>query len=292
MNASARSFEIEITTGQTEIPITRIRIGQRVRKDMGDIEALAASIREHGLIHPPAITPDGTLIAGHRRVQACIAMGWSHIPVRVIEVAELLSAEIAENEMRKAFTPSEAVAIARMIEEPLKAQARAAKSARVSAQKKAYWAAKRGEKVGPVNLTEPTSKTSRTTAAQVVGLSDGAYALAKDVIEAAEQSPDQFSDIVERMDATGNIHAAHQELRNRRNKQPERHAMLRKMRHRDANREIERAITSLGGLAIGVERIDVKGLDAERVEVWSKELKKQVSIINGFVRRLNHEFRK
>jgi hypothetical protein len=59
----------------TEMLISSIAIGERVRKDMGDIAALSASIEKHGLLHPPAVTSDGVLIAGHRRILACTGLG-------------------------------------------------------------------------------------------------------------------------------------------------------------------------------------------------------------------------
>ena len=71
-----------------------------------------------------------------------------------------------------------------------------------------------------------------------------------------------------------------------------RHAVLRNMKHRDPNLEVERAITSLSGLAMGIERIDVAGLDADRVEAWATELKRQVTVINRFIRSMSHDFSK
>jgi ParB family chromosome partitioning protein len=41
-------------------PIADITINKRHRKDLGDVEALAASIKEVGLLHPVVINPDGT----------------------------------------------------------------------------------------------------------------------------------------------------------------------------------------------------------------------------------------
>jgi ParB-like nuclease domain len=54
----------------TEWPIADIQVGTRHRKYMGDIEALAASIAEHGLLNPITVKPDGMLIAGERRLAA------------------------------------------------------------------------------------------------------------------------------------------------------------------------------------------------------------------------------
>ena len=265
--------------------ISAIKVGDRYRKDMGDLDALAASIREHGLLHPPAVTSDGTLIAGHRRLNACAQLGMVEIPVRVIDVTDLLSAERDENQVRKDFTPSEAVAVARAIE----AQLKAASKARRSAGAKARWAREKGLDVNVDESSTSTDRSLAANAAEAVGFCRQRYAQAKEVVEAAEQEAEKFGDIVEAMDATGNVRAAHTELRRRRDKQPARHAVLHHMRHRDANKEIERAILSLSGLTMGIDRIETGALDATRVEGWAADFKRQVGAINRFIRRLHHD---
>jgi len=64
--------------------IADIRIGERHRKDMGDIEELARSIDEIGLLQPIVVEPDGTLIAGERRIRACLMLGWEEIPAKIL----------------------------------------------------------------------------------------------------------------------------------------------------------------------------------------------------------------
>jgi ParB-like chromosome segregation protein Spo0J len=66
-------------------PIDRIRIGKRFRRDLGDIAGLAASIVEFGLFHPITIKRDGTLLAGHRRLEALRLLGRTEIPVTIWE---------------------------------------------------------------------------------------------------------------------------------------------------------------------------------------------------------------
>ena len=44
------------------VPIDGINVGKRRRSDLGDIDALAASIREIGLLHPIVISADGQSI--------------------------------------------------------------------------------------------------------------------------------------------------------------------------------------------------------------------------------------
>ena len=40
------------------VPISKIKIGKRIRKDLGDIRELADSIQRIGLIHPIRLKPD------------------------------------------------------------------------------------------------------------------------------------------------------------------------------------------------------------------------------------------
>ena len=67
------------------IAIESIKIGTRHRKDMGDIAGLAASIEAIGLLHPITLTPNRTLLAGRRRLEACELLGWTEIPATVLE---------------------------------------------------------------------------------------------------------------------------------------------------------------------------------------------------------------
>lgn len=92
--------------------IAEVRAGRRHRVDMGDLAALAADIRRLGLLSPIGITREGELVFGERRLRACRdILGWREIDVRIVDVPSIAAGEFAENEMRKAFTVSERVAI-------------------------------------------------------------------------------------------------------------------------------------------------------------------------------------
>ena len=64
--------------------IKDIIIDHCYRKDLGDLQGLAGSIREFGLLRPVLITADGRLIAGRRRLEACKLLGWETIPVNAV----------------------------------------------------------------------------------------------------------------------------------------------------------------------------------------------------------------
>jgi protein gp37 len=100
------------------VPIQSITVGERHRKQMGDLNALADSIHEHGLLQPIGITKDRRLVFGERRLRACRdILQWDEIPARIVDVASIVEGEYAENQVRKDFTPSERVAIGKAIEE-------------------------------------------------------------------------------------------------------------------------------------------------------------------------------
>ena len=77
------------------LPVTDIIVGKRHRLDLGDIDALARSIAEVGLLHPIPIRPDCILIAGVRRLAACKTLGWQDIPVHVVELDKIARGEVA-----------------------------------------------------------------------------------------------------------------------------------------------------------------------------------------------------
>jgi ParB family chromosome partitioning protein len=59
-----------------------------VREDIGDIQSLADSIRDDGLLHPLTVRPYGDqyeIVAGRRRYEACKLIGMKIIPCNVAE---------------------------------------------------------------------------------------------------------------------------------------------------------------------------------------------------------------
>lgn len=92
-----------MTSGQfTAFPIDQIFVirDERQRKELTDIDGLAASIAQTGLIHPPVIQRDGRLIVGERRWTACKQLGWTSIPIQFIDELdedELQAVEYEEN---------------------------------------------------------------------------------------------------------------------------------------------------------------------------------------------------
>ena len=93
------------------IKISEITVKTRVRKDLGDLDALKDSLRTYGLIHPITLNADYELVAGERRLAAAKAIGWETINAIVLDKnitpVQQLELELEENNQRKEFTNEE-----------------------------------------------------------------------------------------------------------------------------------------------------------------------------------------
>lgn len=154
-----------------KILLEQIKVGERDRADLGDIAELAASIEAVGPLHPVVVTESYDLVAGGRRLEAMKLLGWTEVPVTVVDLAnaeEVLRAEADENACRKPLTPYEA---SRARER--RARALAPKAVERKAQAPGR---PRGEKVSDVsssNLDEETgaARATRKVAATGTGYS-------------------------------------------------------------------------------------------------------------------------
>ena len=83
----------------------------RVRKEMGEVEKLLASMKKFGQMQPVVINHKFELIAGGRRLAACL-MGGMKVKVcysDTVDTVTMKEMEIEENLQRKQFTPAEEV---------------------------------------------------------------------------------------------------------------------------------------------------------------------------------------
>lgn len=92
-------------TMEVDFPVCQITVGKR-RRPLGDISGLASSIAQLGLLNRIHILPNGGLVTGLHRLEACKLLGWETIPVRIVEFDELDAelAEIDENLRRNELT--------------------------------------------------------------------------------------------------------------------------------------------------------------------------------------------
>ena len=95
---------------QSHIELRSIAVRNRVRRNLGDLSSLMASMRRHGLMNPIVVNQRHELIAGHRRLESAKRLGWERIPALVIDgedSATQLEIEIEENTQRKNLTSDE-----------------------------------------------------------------------------------------------------------------------------------------------------------------------------------------
>jgi ParB family chromosome partitioning protein len=93
-----------------QVPIKDIIVKKRIRKDMGDIEALAESLKRYGQISPVVISKKNMLIAGGRRLEAAKFLGWRTINAVISECTDELARleiEVEENLQRRDFNMEE-----------------------------------------------------------------------------------------------------------------------------------------------------------------------------------------
>jgi ParB family chromosome partitioning protein len=99
--------------------IKDIVVKNRIRKDLGDIEALAESFRRYGQITPIVINKKNVLIAGGRRLEAARMLQWEYINAVVLDndnKLEQLELEVEENKYRKDFSAEETAEAEKKIE--------------------------------------------------------------------------------------------------------------------------------------------------------------------------------
>jgi hypothetical protein len=173
--ASSKTKSPEIQRARDGIcrAIADIRIGEHHRRDMGDIDRLAAS---------------GELIAGERRLQPAESLCRERIPVTVIDPDSVVRGEFAENACRKDFPPTELVAIGQGVERTERAQAKARKV----------------HDGRPGKLPDWQTGDAREKVAAQLGVSGRQYVKAKAVVAAAEAEPEK-NGLLADMDRTGRV---------------------------------------------------------------------------------------
>ena len=178
--------------------IDSIQVGFRYRKDLGDLRGLADSIGEVGLLHPVVVTPEGRLIAGQRRLEACRSLGWADVPVTVVDLLQAARGEAHENLARKDLLPSEIVALKRAIEPLERKEARQRQGARTD--------------LGQPETNAECQGDARDKIARYLGVGRTTIDRAEAVIEAAEEDPEEYGYLVERMDRSGKVAGAFRRL--------------------------------------------------------------------------------
>lgn len=89
------------------LPLSEIIVGDRFRKDFGDMEGLIESIRDKGIIQPVSVDEGFNLLAGGRRVRAAQELGLDTVPAIIrphVDAIDSREIELLENVYREDFT--------------------------------------------------------------------------------------------------------------------------------------------------------------------------------------------
>src|SRR3990167_5965392 len=186
------------------LQISKIKIGERFRKELGDIQKLAGSITDLDLLHPVVVNEKNELISGQRRIEACKLLGWKEIPINLIKISELQKGEIHENRMRKNFTARESIQITRYLLPELQKEhprGRPNKSAKL---------ADKGEE-------------TRDIIAEYVGVSHGTLNKWEELVEAEERGDKKATEVLDEIEENTTTDRKYKKWRKeeRENKRPE-----------------------------------------------------------------------
>jgi ParB/RepB/Spo0J family partition protein len=182
----------------SERPISSIGIGPRYRRDLGDIDGLARSISEVGLLHPIVVRADGTLIAGSRRLAAVKKLGWESIPVTVVDLVEIARGEFAENAESKDFLPTAIDAIRRALEPTAKTAAKGRQGSRNDIRE---------------SFPVVGERRVRDKIGAFAGVSGRTVEKIAEVVKAAQAEPEKYSELAAAMDRTRRVDGVYRRLK-------------------------------------------------------------------------------
>jgi ParB-like chromosome segregation protein Spo0J len=218
------SADLRVVPGLPEdstpgVRIEDVIVGERARKDYGDLTDLIESIRQHGLLQPIGVLPGNRLLFGGRRLEACRQLGWESIPYTRPHTQDhalaLLKAERDENTCRKDMTLSELVELGRRIEE----------MERPAAQARITEGAKRGAEVrwdsdAPrADARRAYGNETRRKVGDALGVSGATFERAKHILDLANDptAPEEVRavarDAAAEMDQTGKAWAPFQKVK-------------------------------------------------------------------------------
>ncbi|MDO5535359.1 MAG: ParB/RepB/Spo0J family partition protein [Propionibacteriaceae bacterium] len=148
-------------TTLTSVRVDSIVTGERTRQEFRNVESLARSIADRGLLSPINVRLDESgqkiLVCGGRRLRAVQSLGWERVPALVMDddmdELEALLAEGEENTEREPFTPAEAVRHRQRIHA---VEAKAAKKRQDEGREHAH----ESRRLGSSNLDEPSPDDS------------------------------------------------------------------------------------------------------------------------------------
>lgn len=181
--------------------------------DRGDLdESFLGSIREQGILEPVVVTPDDTIISGHRRVAAALEVGIGEVPVRVQAYdSERLEREaLVHYNRQREKTFSQKMREAEVLEEIERERARERQGERTDLVDKRL--------VDDSDDASPSDYgKTRDRVSEEVGIGSGrTYSKAKQVWKAAQAGDTVAQHEVSKLDqGEQSIHGAYQQVKDR-----------------------------------------------------------------------------
>ena len=181
-----------------KIPFDSLIITNRTRKDFGDIKSLVESISAVGLLQPIVINENNELIDGQRRIKAYTKLG----------IKQIILGEFHANSNRKDFTSSERVVISNAIEEFLRKHSKSV--GRPRSVQQSDKSTIKDSRLSPdstnercennvVNLTTFSGRV-KDNVSRYFGISRNTLEKEKEIVNAAEQNPESFGELVKKVD--------------------------------------------------------------------------------------------
>jgi len=236
------------------------------------LRALADDIMARGLLDP-IITFNGHIIDGRHRYMACQMAG---VEPRFATFegteADALGCAVSHNVHRRNMGPAQRAMVAGRL-----ANLRNGQRADLAASMDAA-SVTQGQAAKLLNVSRPSVQRAREV------LAHGNPELIA-AVDRGEMSVRKAATTARATSATSQ-EASPDRSAGAKKAKPERHAVHRKMHYRKPNREVDRAISALDGICIGLDRIDLADLDPSRCAEWSADFKKIASTISAFSRSL------
>jgi ParB-like chromosome segregation protein Spo0J len=201
--------------------IDEIDVSHHHRREMdGDkpgqrLSDLESTIADEGMNQVIVVNSLKQLISGRRRLEVLRKQGVKEVPVRIRpdldDPVRATQAELSDNACRKPYTKSELTRLGMTLEQQLAEEAR--KRQQEGGQKAGR--GRPGRKVVP-NLVQAILRRRKETTddlvARAIGVGREQFRKMKKLVQAADEDPDLYGDLVREMDTTNKVDKVYQEL--------------------------------------------------------------------------------
>jgi len=187
-----------------EFPVTQLRphsLNGEIYGESEPADDLVQSIRERGILEPLVIKQDGTIISGHRRWRAAVALKMESVPCRIAEYTDVLDEQeaVIEFNRQRVKTSTQRQREANKVWEIEEARARMRQGTRTD--------------IGAI-LPESDRGRTRDKVAEAVGMKPRTFDKERTVYLKAEAGDPQARELMARLDkGQTTINAAYNEVK-------------------------------------------------------------------------------